>query len=345
MIISGTVAAILAALAAAAVGNSAGAIASNHTNGIDDITKKRVNNTLGNVGTFGVRSGDTGKNASELGKWFRETYGDQLDADTLKYLENLGDSALGSIISENYYNKTGSDMWGEDYSLDIENLLKDIKNTSNIKAGPLLADYLGDYKQEAIDAIDAENADILKMYDENLNRQINNFNVELNNINRGYNDYARQVLSNDYQKNAALLGTYQSDMSRARQNALEAGANAGLRIAGNINTLLSAQNKQAATSLETSNQLAQAMLNQRNAASSVRGQYGNMLNQDTQNRANLKAGTFERVKSAQSNLYNERMNDYNVANQIATEKNGNYVDNSFYDSNLNYKKAAQANKY
>ena len=345
MIISGTVAAILAAIAAsAAIGNTAGAIASNHTNGVDDITKKRVNNTLGNIGTFGVRSGDTGVNSSELGKWFRETYGDKLDADTLKYIENLGDSSLGSIISDNYYNRTGSDMWGADYTLDTENLLKDIQAMSNVEAGPLLADYLGDYKTEAEKAINAENAEILKLYDDNLARQTANYNAEMDNLNNIYNDYAKRVLSNDYQKNAALLGTYQSEMSRARQNALESGANAGLRIAGNINTLLSAQNKQAATSLETSNQLAQAMMNQRNAAAGIRSNYNSMLDRDTSNRAALKQGTFERIKSAQSNLYDERYRDWNTANQINTEKNGNYAENPWYNSTLAYKKSNQANQ-
>ena len=337
-IISGTLAAILGGLlAAGAVANTGGAFGVQ--NGNDKYNRKRINNTLGNIGTLGTQVGDTGANSSDLGKWFRETYGNQLDESTLNYLNNIGDSTLGGIINDNYYKQIGSDPWGNAYELDTDNLLKDLGDLSKIEAGPKLADFLGDYKSEAENAINAENADILKIYDDNLARQTNNYNAEISNLNNNYNDYAKRIMSNDYQKNAAILGSYQSDMTKARQNSLEAGANAGLRIAGNINTLLSAQNKQAATSLETSNQLAQAMMNQQNAAAGIRGQNNSMLNQDAQNRADLKAGTYERTKQAQTNLYNERMNDYNVANQINTEKNGNYVSNPFYDTKTAYSKA------
>lgn len=297
---------------------------------------------IANLGQY--YESDTPSNA-ELGKWFKNNYGSRLSGNenASNYLKNISDADLGALIENNYYKEDdmGGMGWllGNSSSLDEESLINDLQELANLKAMPKLEDYLGDYKTEATDAINKENAEILKMYDDNLARQTNMYDRELGNLNNNYNAYARQVLSNDYQKNASILNTYQSDMSRARQNSLEAGANAGLRIAGNINTLLSAQNKQASTSLETSNQLAQAMLNQRNAAASIRGQYGNMLNADTQNRANLKAGTYERVKSAQSNMYNERMNDYNVANQIATEKNGNYTSNPFYDSFTNNRKA------
>ena len=79
-------------------------------------------------------------------------------------------------------------------------------------------------------------------------------------------------------------------MSRARRNAIEAGASAGIRIAGNVNALLTAQNKMSQQSLDTSNQLAQMLLNQRNAEAGLRNQW-----RDAQ------ASTYDRVQGRAQN--------------------------------------------
>lgn len=306
--------------------------------GADGYLKKRDKNWFNNFLSFGA-GGDTEASTRELGRWFKDNYLSRLnDSNVTDYINSLDDETLGALMSQ-YYDETKSDWLGTESVLDINNLINDINKMSNVNIGPSLESYLGDYANEADQAIDNETQRVLALYDQNLARQTNNYNAELENMNRSYNDYARQVLANDYNKNAQLMGTVQQNMDKARKNALEAGANAGLRIASNVNTLLSAQNKQAATSLETSNQLAQAMMNQRNAASSLRGDYNNMLTNDTNARAGLESGKFERKLNARNSLYDSRLNEYNTRQQINTEKNGNYTSNPFYDSYTTYKKA------
>ena len=147
-----------------------------------------------------------------------------------------------------------------------------------------------------------------------------------------YNDYARQILSNDYQKNAQLMGSLGNSLDRARTSALEAGASAGLRLSNNINTLLSTQNKQAQQSLDTAINLAQNMLNQRQAASGLRSSHSNTLANDTANRANLTRGNAERTTNYQNayigqqqSLYDNKMNSWENANS-------QYSSNPFYGS-------------
>lgn len=285
---------------------------------------------------------------AQLGKWFKDTYGNQFEGNVSDYLKNIDDADLGALIENNYYNENngGIPSWlgGDVTALDEESLLNDLRKLSNVDVGPNLEDYIGNYYEDAVKQISDENAAITKLYDENLNRQTANYNREMNDLNDSYNNYARQILSNDYQKNANIIGAYQSNMTKARQNSLEAGANAGLRIASNINTMLSAQNKQAATSLETSNQLAQAMMNQRNAAAGIRGQYNNMLDTDTNRRADLQRGNYERTMNAANANYESGMNRYNAANQVSAERNGN-VTSPFADSYQTTMKARRVNNY
>lgn len=278
----------------------------------------------------------------QLGEWFKKQYASKLTSQkALDYINSLDNAELGALLNQNgYYDKDYLNISGPGLgAFDYGTALDELNALENVQDGPKLADFIGDYYGDAERAINKENEDILKMYDENLARNTDAYNSEMHNLNEGYNNYAKNVLGNQYQNNSSILGTYQSDMNRTRQNSLEAGANAGLRIAGNINTLLSAQNKQASTSLETSNQLAQAMLNQRNAAAGLRGNYTSMLNSDTQNRANLKSGTYERTQSAAGQNYNTARNRYNAANQVTAEQNGNYESNGFYDSYMKKRKA------
>ena len=304
--------------------------------GTDGKLKKRDRSWFSKLLSLG--SVDDNVSSRDLGNWFRNTYKNDLNEDALNYINSLDDETLGALMNQ-YYDETGSDWFGTESELDVANLIKDINAMKNVNIGPSLESYLGNYANEADQAIDDETQRVLALYDQNLARQTNNYNTEMENLNHNYNEYARNVLANDYNKNAQLMGTVQQNMDKARRNALEAGANAGLRIASNVNTLLSAQNKQASTSLETSNQLAQAMMNQRNAASSLRGDYNNMLSNDTNARAGLESGKFERKLNARNALYDSKLNEYNTRQQINTEKNGNYTSNPFYDSYTTYKKA------
>jgi hypothetical protein len=90
-----------------------------------------------------------------------------------------------------------------------------------------------------------------------------------------------------------------SDMARARRNAIEAGASAGVRIAGNVNALLSAQNKMSQQSLETSNQLAQMLVNQRNAEAGLRNQW-----------RDVKMSTYDRTQNRAQSMYSTEQAKY-----------------------------------
>ena len=127
-----------------------------------------------------------------------------------------------------------------------------------------------------------------------------------------YNRQASGLLSNQYLSNAQTYDALQSDMRKSRQNALEAGASAGIRLAGNVNALLTAQNKQSQTAMDTSNALAEMLLQQRNAAAGIRSDYRNYMSDVNRRKTDL--DTQQRTE--RENLYNQRYNnsvtDYNT---------------------------------
>lgn len=154
-----------------------------------------------------------------------------------------------------------------------EQLLRELTNAESLGNAPEVS--LDSAMKSAKEEIDAEIAQQEKALAELLSQQT-----------ASYNAAAEQILSSDYQRNASLMGTYQSEMRRAQRNALEAGASAGARLANNINVTLSTQNQQAQQSLATSNNLAQMLLNQRQAASDI-----------AQQRVGLRSGYTERVNA------------------------------------------------
>lgn len=173
----------------------------------------------------------------------------------------------------------------EDYVTNIDSAVRDLL------AQLQRAKELGDMPEVSLDAaMDRARSDV----DAELGQQEQALADLLNQQRESYNTAAEQILSSDYQKNASLMGTYQSEMRRAQRNALEAGASAGARLANNINVTLSTQNRQAQQSLETSNNLAQMLLNQRQAASDI-----------GQQRVGLRSGYTERVNSLGQQYYND----------------------------------------
>jgi hypothetical protein len=171
-------------------------------------------------------------------------------------------------------------------------------------------------------------------------RQTNLFENQLLENQVMFDDYRSQLLGNQYQQNAQLMGSVDSAMSKARRNALEAGASAGLRMAENINTTLALQNKQSQTSLETSNQLAQQLLNQRQAAAGIRGEYNQMLDNNIERRQNAKNQVADQRMYEAERDYNTKLDNWN-----ATFDNSN---NYFADAQRNLlradKQASQYNK-
>ena len=262
----------------------------------------------------------------------------------------LSDAELRGILDNNYkyvdnkwYNLGG--LLGDREVYDVDAALADLARLSQFsKPMPTAPDYDALYK-EAQDAINAENAEILAMYDADLQRRTDMYNQQMADSNAAYNRNVEQILSNDYQKNAQLLGTMRSEMNRSQRNALEAGASAGIRIAGNINTMLSMQNKQSQQSLETSNNLAQMLLNQQQANAGLRSEYGNYLSQDTANRAALKSGTSERVENYYGNRVNTEQFKYDAAEDDYNKRYTAAVGdtNPFANAYQNYYRNSQYN--
>lgn len=209
------------------------------------------------------------------------------------YIDSLTNAEIGALLKENYEVDGWNFLGIGNKTLSFEDALKELQAMDNWRV-PVSPDYNQIYKN-AEDTINAENAEVEALYDQLLNQQTTNLNQQMADLNNSYKDTTNQILSSDYINNRRLMDTATSELSKSRRNALEAGASAGLRLANNVNTMLSTQNQQAQQSLNTSNNLAQMMLNQRQAAAGIRGDYYNALNNNTAQKASLKQGNAERI--------------------------------------------------
>lgn len=272
------------------------------------------------------------------------------DKTNSKYVDSLSDAELRGLLDQyryvdNDWTNLGG-LLGDKEVIDVESALQDLARLEQFKDQAPVAPDLNLIYDEAQKQIDAENAEILKMYDDDNDRQKELYNNLMSQNNAAYNRNVGQIMSNDYQKNAQLMGTVRSEMQRSQRNALESGASAGMRIAENINTTLSLQNRQSQQSLETSNNLAQMLLNQQQANAGLRSEYGNYLSQDANRRASLKSGTAERVANQFGNradiadrTYNQQLQNYDSAYASAS---GTF--NPFADSyRVNLQKSQYSN--
>jgi hypothetical protein len=315
---------ILAGLAATGAAGAGGAarLNQNQTN--------RAGNPHKYTGALNEMFGNTTTSNPRLAQFFKQRVGNGND-----YINSLSNQELGNLLQEYYY-KQGGAFGSYRYDFDIDSALRDLGALSNISPMPEAPDWDA-INAEAANKVASENAQINRLYDTNLARQTQAYQQNLADNNQAYNDYARQILSNDYQKNAQLMGGLSNSLDKARTSALEAGASAGLRLSNNINTLLSTQNKQAQQSLETATNLAGMMLNQRQAAAGIRNSYNTALSNDAQNRANLISGSSERTTNYQNMLTNKYQNDYN--NKMTSWENAHsqYSSNPFYGSYMGYR--------
>ena len=234
-----------------------------------------------------------------------------------EFINNLTDEELNNLLQP-YYEKENKSGWdtfwsGDDYTLNVERALQDLANLSEAVQTQPLEPIYADYLNDAHAQIDSENAELYGDLDKLLETKTGLYNDQLSNLASDYNYSRNALLSQQAQQNAQLMDTLQSSMDRSRRNALEAGASAGMRIADNINTLLTVQNKQSNTSMETANQLAQMMVNQRNAEASIRSGYADTLAEDTANRHSIRLGSEARSKSLADTNYNSAYNSYNTA--------------------------------
>lgn len=235
------------------------------------------------------------------------------------------------LLGENYLTPNASALGQDAYVLDsrrldtdINNMLDALANYNNEK--PLLENYLADARAQ----IDAENAAEFAEMDRLLGQQRDLYNAELKGLGDSY-DFARaNLLSQQYQQNSQLMDTLQSGMERSRRNALEAGASAGIRIADNINTLLSVQNKQSASSMETANQLSQMMINQRNAEAATRRDYSSYLQADNAQRSNLRLSANDRASSLANT-------NYQAADQAYLKKEQDFANENQWNPLYDYR--------
>lgn len=183
--------------------------------------------------------------------------------DISDYLNSLSEAQLQSLAS-NF--QTGSFLGVKRASVSdlLQALYQANKVYGEVGGSPLETDYIDRNKAWA----DAD-----AYADELFNTQKGVLNNQLQSAADSYNANRSAILSNNVQQNAQLMDTMRSQMSKQRMSALEAGASAGVRIANNINTMLSNQNAATNNALNTNNQLAQMMLQQRNTENSIYDKY------------------------------------------------------------------------
>lgn len=223
---------------------------------------------------------------------------------------NLSQSQIENLLNKYWEEDEG--MWSTEHTFDYDRFLSDYNAMNAALDERPEAPSWDDALEKAYRDRDASLAEL----DELRQMQVGNFNDELQSLASGYNTSRAAVLSNQYRQNAQLMDTMVSQMDRQNRNALEAGASAGLRLAGNINTLLSTQNQQSQTSLETANQLAQMMVNQRNAEASVRGRYGDYMIQHFATKQDKQDSALDKAKDyydVSEKSYSQKINDWDDA--------------------------------
>lgn len=268
---------------------------------------------------------------------------DNLDADTRKMLSDMGltgDALTDFLREQGYYKEDNSaaNAWGiggyDRYVLDNERLDADLEQMLNALGErpetPYATDFLEDARKQAYGERDKALAELDRIKEQ----RVSSFNDELKNLASGYDTARSGILSQQYQQNAQLMDTMSSQMDRQNRNALEAGASAGIRLAGNVNTLLSTQNKQSQTSLDTANQLAQMMISQRNAEASIRGQYGDYMTQNFNNAQGIRDSAESKAQSYANANYNAASADYD---KKQTDWDNLYVNNPFWERSKSVK--------
>jgi hypothetical protein len=230
----------------------------------------------------------------------KEKFNTQIEEFESKY-GKLSETELEALKDKYYdaYDPFDSSTWFNrgDYKDGAQDFLDRLSTALN-ELPPMPEMYtsaeLQDIYNKAAGEIDAETSSIQNIYDSILNRQTEAYQNELDASNDAYNAYSNQVLANQLQSQNAMQGAYRAELDRAQRNAITRGASAATRLVANINANLGMQNQSAQQALETSNTLAQALLNQRQAAAGLRQQYSSDLNSHAAQSADLRRGATER---------------------------------------------------
>lgn len=294
------------------------------------------------AGEEGIRHGFNSADEDDIRANFKANIIAELDkqgkytGNTRAFIDNADNATLYSIAKANGLLDTSKTLFGESDSL-YDSTYSDVAEYIS-KLGELESEMptMDDALQDILKGEDALTNAYLKELSKSEERQTNLFQNQLQENQMAFDDYRSQLLGNQYQQNAQLMGSVDSAMSKARRNALEAGASAGLRMAENINTTLALQNKQAQTSLETSNQLAQQLLNQRQAAAGIRGDYNQMLDRNSSERRNY-------IQQSADRVYNERKTDWENSFSNTSNPYGELYRENLRNKNTQNKQSSQYN--
>lgn len=275
----------------------------------------------------GIRWGVQSSNSSNEKANFKNRIKQELanrgyaDSSVYEYIDTMSDDQLINTAVSGGYVDTRTNLLQKIFGgktmhriedSDITSIAEDLIGAENMyKNAPEMPSYDDVFN----DILNGKDATVNAYLDELLAseaRSTDLFENQLQENNMAFNDYRSQLLGNQYRQNSQLLGAVGSEMDRARRNALEAGASAGLRMAENINTTLALQNKQAQTSLETSNQLAQQLLNQRQASMGIRSNYNQMLSDNSAERRRYIQDSAQRTYDRKMYEYDIKKDEYNT---------------------------------
>lgn len=268
-------------------------------------------------------------------------------------IQNLVDQGMSRSDAEylaNQYMGTAFNFfdpstWGKNHNFNTTAQAQDYQDYLNWKdqVGPMPEDVdIDAILRDSSNTIDKENAQINAIYDQILGRSNELFQDEMEANNQAYNDFANQTLSSQAQAQNMMQGSVRSELNRSQRNAISRGATAAMRLVSNINTQLGLQNQAAQNALNTSNILAQSLLNQRQAAASLRQDYTNNLNQDADRRAGLIQGSAERrtsyanarlnqanaIHDQKLDQWNNRLNSYGGTNPYVNTYRNQQIKNS-----------------
>lgn len=266
--------------------------------------------------------------------------------DVSAYWNSLSESDKLAKLNNYWYQVDGFGDWaaGKQSKFNLDAFKDDLNDLSRISNIPLPDDVYTPNAEGIVEAspeaiqnkANAEaDADIQTLLDSLAQDRAmlnESYQSDLNNIRSDYGNLRDSTLALQAQQNNAMMDTLSSQMSKARQNALEAGASAGSRLAENINLTLSTQNRMAQQSLQTSNNLAQMLINQRAAEQSARNNWQNAnLGLNAQARdytASKNARVADRV-GYWSDFYNAKQNfsqnQYDNAFEKGTSEENNLI--------------------
>ena len=274
---------------------------------------------------FNATAGGVSDAVSEADRYMSAKFGADWTSLPVAVRKKLLEDNYASLDSSIYgFDDVLNFLGGETGRVNVYNAESDFRKMLDAQASrpekPLLESFL----ESAQSDIAAEDAETYAMLDELMNSEVSDLNSQLSNLSSAYEQTRKTLLSQQAQQNSQLMDTLQSGMERSRRNALEAGASAGIRIADNINTLLSVQNKQSATSMETANQLAQMMISQRNAEAGIRSDYSALRRSDAESRMNIKNSAYDRA-------YNRAQQNYGVAADSYSTKEESWKSDNAYN--------------